>query len=371
MVALLNKIKHIVNVLILIVIFTGNCNSQESTPQDTASFKNTFIGVPLAFYTPQTKWGIGLAGTYLFRFKEQTIKDRPSQIQFIASVTQKKQVLIFMPFQIFWDDNKNNFNGELGYYLYNFPFFGVGIDSKPKDEESYDVNFPRLRLNMTREVRPSLYIGGRLAIDGMKIKNIEDGGILESSKLVGSPSGGTIVGIGPEFIFDNRENIFWPTSATLVELNHVIFNHAIGSSFNYGRSKLEVSQYFQFKWKHVLALNSRIETTTGSAPFFNLSTLGGAKRLRGYIGERFIDNNTFLAQFEYRARIYKSFGATLFGGIGTASGDLNSLFTNKYVSAAGLGLRYMVDKEKKVNIRVDWGVTPEGSNFYITIGEAF
>ena len=39
--------------------------------------------------------------------------------------------------------------------------------------------------------------------------------------------------------------------------------------------------------------------------------------------------------------------------------------------AAGGGIRFAVNEEERINLRFDTGVTAEGTNYYLAIGEAF
>ena len=338
---------------------------------DSTKNKNTFVGLPLVFYRPQTRFGFGAAGAYSFRFQGQTVDERPSQLKFVLAYTQNKQILCYFPFDLFWNKNVNYLGGEVGYYVYNFPYFGIGVDSKIEDKENYAVRFPRVRLNYSRTIHPILYVGGRIAYDGMVITDFVEDGLLDNDAPVGLPKGGDIFGLGPLFTLDNRDNVFWPTKGWWINTYYQLFSKSFISDFNYTRINLEIKKYHQFTWKHIIALHTRIELTNGTPPFFNLSTLGGGSRLRGYISERFIDHNSYLAQAEYRVPIYKDLSGVVFGGVGTVAPTFNQLWNNKYIHSYGLGIRYMVDREKRVNVRLDYGLTPDGGNFYFTIGEAF
>lgn len=66
--------------------------------------------------------GFGVTGIYAFRFKKEDITTRPSQLTLGFAHTLNKQVLIYLPYQLFAKQQVFNIYGELGYYLYSYQF---------------------------------------------------------------------------------------------------------------------------------------------------------------------------------------------------------------------------------------------------------
>ena len=60
-------------------------------------------GYPLVFYTPETKLGFGLAGAFNFKAgpKSDTLLN-DSQILTGSAYTLEKQLLLYLPWKIFW-----------------------------------------------------------------------------------------------------------------------------------------------------------------------------------------------------------------------------------------------------------------------------
>src|SRR4051794_19451230 len=94
-----------------------------ATPPDSAAPKRfSLLPLPLLYYTPETRLGYGVAATATFRFKSDTSHQgypsqvRPSQVTVGAAYTQNKQLLFYIPFQLFYKNNLYFANGELGYY---------------------------------------------------------------------------------------------------------------------------------------------------------------------------------------------------------------------------------------------------------------
>ena len=121
----------------------------------------------------------------------------------------------------------------------------------------------------------------------------------------------------------------------------------------------------------VLAFNGALILSSGNVPFHQMPVIGGTKRLRGYLEGKYSDNNLAVLQSEYRFPIYKRLGAVVFGGVGeVAATPLGwSISTIRY--NYGGGLRYMVDKAQRINLRADYGFGCHSQGFYLTMGEAF
>ncbi|MCI5058930.1 MAG: hypothetical protein MRY83_22645, partial [Flavobacteriales bacterium] len=112
--------------LILVGLSPTYSQNDSLSVEDSAKTKNSLIGFPFAFFTPETKWGGGAGALYAFRFKGEPPNSKPSQIQLGFAYTQLKQLLVYFPFQLFVEDAKYFVYGELGYFIYNFNYYGIG-----------------------------------------------------------------------------------------------------------------------------------------------------------------------------------------------------------------------------------------------------
>ncbi len=124
---------------------------------------------------------------------------------------------------------------------------------------------------------------------------------------------------------------------------------------------------------HVLAGQFYGNTITGTVPFFRLNDLGGDDGgLRGYPRGRFVDKTMVNAQVEYRLeRIWKRLGAVAFAGLGDLAARPEELALGQALYSYGLGLRFTIERQQKLNIRMDYALGEGYSGFYLTLGEAF
>lgn len=362
-------------VLLIMATLRGfsQTNIADSTnkPPRTSVLRNTkFIALPIAFKLPETGWGGGVAGITTFSFARDSSFAKPSQISFGATYTQKKQILLFIPFTIFYDNNRYYFNGENGWYKYNYNYYGIGEDRVP--QELFDVKYPRIRLVAARLIGPKTYAGLRYQYESLRVTGTQAGGELASGRIAGSDFSRTS-SLGPTFLRDSRDQVFYPRKGMFGELFILPTAKIFGADRNFARISLDVANYFSLSKKLVLATNYAASTIFGKeVPFSQLSFLGGAKKMRGVYEGFFRDKNALLGQAELRWEVWKFIGLTGFGSLGFLGNEADIIRFNKPKYTYGAGLRITAQKKNHLNIRVDYGFSPYADgNLYLTIGEAF
>jgi len=337
------------------------------------SIKSKGINVfplPVVYYTPETEFGFGAVSLFTFRFKGETSETRTSQFQFGGAYTQRDQLLFYLPYQLYYKNEKYYSFGELGYYKYSYRFFGVGNDLAAKNEELYNVNFPRVRLNLMKLLKPSWYMGIRYWFDGYDIVKTQVGGILENENIEGA-DGGIVSSLGLISLYDSRDNYNYPSEGTYLEVLALPNYQFLGSDFEFSRFSIDYVKFLSYN-KNILALNLFGVSILGEAPFNELAFIGGRNKMRGYFEGRYRDRNLLMAQAEYRRFLFWKIGMVAFAGVGTVARNISDYEINKLKSTGGLGIRYQLDEKEKINIRLDYGIGEEGnSGIYLTIGEAF
>jgi hypothetical protein len=93
--------------------------------------------------------------------------------------------------------------------------------------------------------------------------------------------------------------------------------------------------------------------------------------LRGYAANRFRDQNFAGMQAEYRAHLFWRIGVVGFAGVGDVFKSTEDLQWETLKYSYGGGLRFMVNKKEKLNVRLDYGFGRDNSSFYLILTEAF
>ncbi len=337
--------------------------SAQPAPKRFAAFP-----FPVVYYTPETRLVGGVGASVTFRARRDSLTARPSTLLAGAAYSQNKQALFYVQGQVFYDSARWYGFGEAGYYHYNYFFFGIGENEVP--QTLYAVNYPRVRIALTHRIAPKLYAGLRYSFEDYNIRDTATTGPFAGGDIPGR-KGSRVSGAGPIFLYDSRDSVLFPTHGIFAEASYTGHGSALGGSSRFGRAVLDVAGYKALGKRVVLAMNSYNSFVTGDAPFQQLSLLGGGRRLRGYYEGRYIDRNMAVLQAELRMKVYRRFGAALFSGAGVLGGSRDFLRIADPKVAYGAGLRYTVNRRDHLNIRVDYGLGPGTSGFYLTIGEAF
>ncbi len=345
-------------------------NPEVVVPDSTTERSNSLYGLPVLFYTPETNLGFGVAGVYAFNFRTDSLTARPSSVQLVAAYTLQKQLLLYFPFTVFVNNGDYYTYGEVGYYRYVYQYFGIGNQATLDAKEAYSVNFPRIRLTALKRVHPKWYVGLRYWFEDFVITETDDEGQLTSGEIVGS-RGGNTSGPGVVALFDTRDNVFYSSDGWYVET--LLQRNAgwTGSDFSYTTLSVDASTFMRTKWNHVVALNAYGVVQSGAPPFNQMALLGGSKRMRGYFEGRFRDQSMLTVQAAYRAMLFWRVGAVAFVSYGGVAPEPTDLQLQNFRYTVGGGLRFQLDRQKKINIRIDAGFGKNTSGYYLTIGEAF
>ena len=358
--------KQLLFILFLGFAFKGF--TQVSDTLDASKFRA--FPLPVIYYTPETEWGFGAVSLFTFRFKGETARSRNSQFQFGGAYTQRDQLLFYLPYQLYYQNEEYYVYGELGYYRYSYRFFGVGNDLPSSNEELYNVNFPRFRLNALKLIRPKLYMGFRYWLDDYNIVRRKEGGILETQNIIGA-TGGIVSSLGLISIYDSRNNYNYPSSGQYFEGLLLPNYNFTGSDFAFTRVSFDYVN-FQSWSKNIVAINLFAVSIIGDPPFNEMAFIGGRSKMRGYFEGRFRDRNLLMTQLEYRRHLIWKIGMTAFAAYGVVAKTPQKFETRRIKPSGGLGLRYRLNEEEKINIRLDIGFGEKNnSGVYLTIGEAF
>jgi len=336
------------------------------------SNKSEFIGFPAVYRTPETRWAYGAAAQWSFFIGPSTAQTRPSSIQFSGYYTQNKQVIFTAKPEIYFADEGFITSGNLEISRYPTFFYGIGPNTPASSKEAYTPLQTILDEQALLRIVPGqrVYLGFDLVYEHYSFRPFASGEQLIGGNILGS-AGGTVSGIGPAFRWDTRDNIFYTHSGRFWQVNFVLCGPWTGSTYEFQRTKVDLREFIPVFHSHTLALQAEFWAVTGgSVPFMDLPILGGDHLLRGYYKGRFRDRDLTLLQAEYRIPVWWRFDAVAFAGVGQVAGTVSGLDLKSLQSAVGVGLRCRISRRGTM-IRLDVGWGKDGSEFYLTAGEAY
>lgn len=342
--------------------------------------------LPLIYYTPDTRWAAGAFVVYYFHFGEKLGKldkkpypTRLSYVKFLADYTQNLQLDVWSSWNIFTRREAWLIKGEARYRIYPDRFYGIGNRTPNSAMERYEFDYTSLKLLTLKRIHPngwksSIFVGPDIQYTYAWNMRVSPDGQLNEGLITGS-RGGLNSGAGFVALMDSRDNVVNASRGFLLEASSYFFDPAFGGSFNYDNFNFIYNTYNRiFKSRkriHVLATNLVMNLNSGDVPFLNLATVGNDDLLRGYPRYRFRYHNFIGGQVEYRFPIKGRFGGVGFVGGGEVFNSINEISLGSLKYSYGGGLRFMVNRSERLNIRLDYGIGLGSQSFYISMTEAF
>lgn len=93
--------------------------------------------------------------------------------------------------------------------------------------------------------------------------------------------------------------------------------------------------------------------------------------MRGVLEHRYRDDVAVTVQAEYRLPITDRFGVVAFGSLGQVAESFPDLDATDPAIAGGVGFRVALNREQKLNLRIDIAFSPMGLAPYLNAREAF
>jgi outer membrane protein assembly factor BamA len=320
------------------------------------------LPVPAFGYSPETKFYLGAVTLFSFKLhKDSTTRTSNAKLEF--NYTWRKQVILEGAWNCFFKGEKWFTKGLLHYSKYPDYYYGIGAETPESNKLIFTSNRFVFETFVLKKIGTKLFSGLNLKhIDYSKIKwNDDEAGYRE---LIS----GSVWGIGVNLLKDSRNNLLTPTKGALINFN---------STYNFSQTdylELSLDMRYYKTWKSKFTFASRFinEWNFGNPPFYDLVFLGGDKYVRGYYYGRFRDKCLSSLQTEFRFPVVWRIGLSAFGGISSLYPNVNHLDLNAIKTNYGIGLRFLVDKKDRTNLRFDYAIGQHQNNgFYVSFGESF
>jgi len=352
--------------------FTLYPNKKEAT-QDSTLYKSKLILAPIISFAPETSLGIGVGAKHLFKFKGSGDETRTSNMPMTLQYTLKNQFIVYSGFEVFTNQEKWVIEGNFRFE--NFPrlFFGLGRDSVDSKEEiygSYQLLFEPIFLKQM--FLKHLFIGGGIRYNHIFNTEFEENGLLKKISPIGF-EGSTSAGVEFAMLYDSRDNILNARHGLYLEFTHGFYGKALGGKQEFQLTRFDL-RYFLQPFKNlddVIGFNILGKASHKDVPFSELALFGGNEILRGYIEGRYVDRNIIAGQIEYRKNLKGRLGMVAFIGGGDVASRMENFNIGNIRPNFGAGLRFLLDKEERLNVRLDWGFGEDTNNVYLNIAESF
>jgi len=332
-------------------------------------FKNwpeDLVIAPIPGRSPQLGWKLTLAGGYFLESRDDDSDASPSVIGGFAMFAENGSYIYGAGANLRLLDDKLRVKVGGGFANVRYRFYGFGND----------VTFPGVDI---LQEGPLYFASGMWRVWNKLYLGL---GYVQGdveSRLRFSPPDSLffdpslnvdMVALTIPIEFDSRDHEQFPRSGWFVSGSTALYRESLGSDFEAETFKLAVNNYRPMGEQNVLALRGVVRSTSGEAPFFLLSTVGGSTDLRGYPAGRYRDDMMYALQGEYRWQYSDRWIFTGFAGFGEVADDF-SRFGRNLLPAAGIGARFVLSQKHRVGLSADIAVGKDGTEFYFGVGEAF
>jgi outer membrane protein assembly factor BamA len=350
-------------------LYAGNTGAVESIFSTSASYRS-LVG-----------WNLSAA-----------YRSNPTPYSFFEFFGSKSQ-RVEEEFQAFFEDKRVDHGRYSMLFEFDksvvttYRFYGREDDAPQSNESAYTGAAYRTRLYFGPNITEKLSLLGTFRFGHM---NIEDSLITDLPQTLDAYPNepgietGNIYALGLSLVYENRDNVNTPTRG---EYGNV-FGEAVrfitdSSDVPYYRIGAEAKKLWPWSEEAALVTVLRIKGQFefgDSIPFYELSSLGGPKSLRGYGAQRFTNNSILLMNLEQRIRVAQ---VTVFGvkgdvqlapfvDLGQVFADVNDLAENGvsgFHYSYGIGIRGVVSPY--VVGTIDIGFAPGSSALAIGIDYPF
>ena len=364
--------------------------------------KGSYYITPLPAFGQNPAWGTMygavVSGSWFMGDPEDT---SISTLQVLALLTTKDQTMLTSKGTVYTEANAYKLDFDGRYLDTSQPTYGLGsgpIDLKPEatqfgdDGQLMHYDFYRFYLTVAKRIVPNLYFGVGYHYDGFK--NVVDDDLNLPTEVTsyyvynekyGFDQKNTVVsGLSLNLNFDTRDNINSTYRGRYAAASFHINEEFLGSDQSSTTLWLEYRDYFDLTDDHQNMLAIWMFgnfTTSGKLPYMDLPSVGydqysnsGRGYAQGYIrGQHLVYN-----EIEYRRKLIGTknnpdfFGMVFFANTTTASDSDNDIkLFSKFDPAAGLGLRFMIEKTSRTVIEVDYAVGTYGPALYLGLNESF
>ncbi len=370
-----NKLSFFVILIFSVLSITAQEKAKDSLFDKESK---TFIVLPLITSNPAMKTGFGAMPMYFLKLKKDDSLSTPSLVAIYGLYTTNNSYVFVPTAKLYWNENKNKATIFTGTLRVNNDFT---YDNE--DEEDLHLVFSELRYFLSteysRRIIGDFYLG--LLYLGTKTNYKFDKGSDEENEFTEAffeQNGITdnfISSIGFNISFDNLDYAYNPTKGLSFSIRPKFNREWLGSDNDYVDTDFNASYFIPLSQKSVLGFGLAGGFATGDVPFDGYQNYGVRNSLRGYTTGKYKGKHMVAFQTEYRRNIYKRWGGVAFVGTGSVWGndeEGEETFERDWLPSAGLGARFMISREKRINLRLDYAVGVDGNQgLYFGIMESF
>jgi Omp85 superfamily domain len=358
----------------------GKSGDKDTPEADGKDRSGSFIFAPIPISNQAIHFGLVPVVQYIFHPNRNDMVSPPSMLAAVGMVATRGTWAAGGGGQLYLHQDMYRVTAFGGHGSVGYDIFGVGQAGGDAGKAYPIRQGGTLALGeVLFRVVDHLYIGPRINYRNLSANS--DNGSQELPEGVNPEDLGvqfSELGGGLKVEHDTRDDVFYPTTGHTMELLGDVFHSTREASLllpenklNFQNYKPSYNHYLPLTKKQMLAFRGMMCMVAGSPPFFELCQFGAMSDIRGYQPGRYRDRDMFAAQAEYRAILSKRWGYTAFAGVGEVAHTFGEFNFENLLPGGGAGIRFNLDKKRRVNLRGDLAYGKNGFAWNFAVGEAF
>ncbi len=332
------------------------------------------VPLPVVAYSPDTGGMFGGAAMIFYgddvgRPREEK-RGVPNNIAAVNAIVTTKESYIFAASTTNYLDG-GRFRLDTAAATISQPQYYYGRGGDADGDVGYRETALNGKLQFALQIAEATYAGPLYHWEWAEIAPLEGEPELQAGVVAGTEKPVVLSGPGVAVIRDTTGGAFWPTSGTVTAGEVTLFHPNLGSTHSFGRYNVRHARYRSVWADHIVAVQGRFSGAWGAVPPQRLPGIGGDGVMRGLLEGRYRDTLAAVIQGEYRVPLGQSVAVVGFGSLGNVGRNIAELASGEVKGAAGLGFRIALNKEERVNLRIDIAYAPGGIAPYVNMGEAF
>lgn len=329
------------------------------------------LPMPVIVTEPAIGYGGGLGLLFFQRHKKQYGHPVPPNVTGIAGLAteNKTWAAMLFHFHVFGDDRFRTYS-VIGKPNLHIKYYGNNNEFLSKNPVSLHMDALLLVQRGVYRFGDSHWWAG-LSYYYYRTENSVDtipGKPLVNDIIKRLKGTSTISTLRPMFFYDNRDNIFTPTSGINAGLTYAYSANWLGADEAYSSLKTYFLGYQPISSRLFSAWRFEGNFLIGNAPLYAYPYID----LRGIPNMKYQSDNTLLAETEWRYSLYKRWSVLGFTGGGKAFNNLDAFKDVEWVYTFGTGFRYQIARLLGMHTGMDfaWG---NGKDFalYIVFGTSW
>ena len=325
--------------------------------------KRDFVVIPVPISNPTVDTGLVVGGGYFYPQTEAQKEAQPAS--FTAAVgmyTSNDSKAFAVAHQSYWNEDTWRMGGAIGVVDLRLLLQTSGASiSDPNVNWNVRGNIAAIKFD--RRLFGDWFVGvsGRFVDIEQSISALDNENPFDESEETKT------AGIGLLAEHDSRDMPLNSYSGHLFRFSVLFNDEALGSDATYQTVKLDYRSYHELSVPVVLAWEVRTCNGSTKAPLWDACKIG----LRGFSATDYLGRVSATTQFEARWRMSKRWGLVGFAGAGYMVDSFRQTRDRELIPSYGLGVRFMVLKSKRINLRLDYARSTDSDAIHVSVGEAF